>query len=276
MSAPLADQDAIVWTSAARSMTRVCGPLSIRAVWGGSEVCTIGRRTLVIDEDSYLVSNGGREYTAQSERRSGGDSLTVFFSEATQSSCVMRRDFFGEHLRPHGGAISQYLQRILEARKCRVTDNRWYSNQLRALYRQLVLEDDELLRKSAVFAPATLSTRSELFRRVMAATDFINSNYMSTIVLNDIASAAHLSKYHLARVFRAYHGVSPAAYLRLKRIRTAERLIARSDADLAEIAERSGFGSRWSMFRELHKRRGMSGQRIRESWARSSALATPA
>jgi transcriptional regulator GlxA family with amidase domain len=80
----------------------------------------------------------------------------------------------------------------------------------------------------------------------------------------------------LARLFRTLHGVSPAAYLRMKRIRTAERLIERSNADLSEIAERSGFGSRWSMFRELRRRRGMSGQRIRESWvhAEVGALST--
>ena len=117
-----------------------------------------------------------------------------------------------------------------------------------------------------MFAPASLLTRTELLRRVMTATDYVNSNYMSAVTLDDIASAAHLSKYHLARLFRALHGVSPAAYVRLKRIRAAERLIEGSDADLAEIAERSGFGSRWSMFRELRRRRGMSGQRIRDSW----------
>lgn len=282
-----ASLDIIAWITASRTSTvRTCGPLAVKAVWRGAEICAIGQRNLRIDEDNYLVINAGREYSMHSDRRNG-DSLTIFFSEATRSAFIAsairrpaaddsphgeeRREFFAEHLRPHGGAVTQYLQRILEARKCGVTDNRWYSIQVRMLYAQLVAANAELQRRSIVFAAASLSTRTELFRRVMIATDFVNSNYMSPVTLDDMARAAHLSKYHLARLFRALHGVSPAAYLRSKRISAAERLIERSDADLAEIAERSGFGSRWSMFRELRRRRGMSGQRIRQSWTRSSA-----
>jgi AraC-like DNA-binding protein len=280
---PIAGCDVVVWTSASRSAVRICGPLSIRAIWGGSERCTVGRRTFCVDEDNYLVINGGREYLACPERCDTGESLTIFFSDAAQRTCavgcagdgVLRpgasNELFAEHLRPHGDAVSQYLQRIREARQRGITDNSWYSKQVRMLYAQLVVSNDELQCKSAMFAPASLSTRTELFRRVMTATDYINSNYMSPVTLDDIASAALLSKFHLSRLFRAFHGVSPAVYLRAKRIRTAERLIERSDADLAEIAERSGFGSRWSLFRALRQRRGMSGQRIRELWLRSTA-----
>ena len=270
----LPDRDVVVWSTVSQSSTvRVCGPLSVRAVWGGAESYTIGRRTLCIDEDNYLVISGGRDYLMRSDRRAAGESLTIFFSNAAQSK--ERRDFFAEHLRPRDDDVTQYLQRILDARRRGVTDNDWYSEQIQLLYAQLVLANDELHRRAIAFAPASLSTRTELLRRVMTATDFVNSNYMSPITLDDIASAANLSKYHLARLFRALHGASPAAYMRLKRIRTAERLIERSDADLADIAERSGFGSRWSMFRELRRRRGMSGQRIRESWLRSTVGAVP-
>ena len=282
-SESIAGCDVVVWTQSSRSALRICGPLSVRAIWGGSERCTVGRRTFCVDEDNYLVVNGGREYLACPERGDTGESLTVFFSEAAQRTCAVAssldgvarqggsNELFAEHLRPHGDAVSQYLQRIREARQRAITDNSWYSKQIRMLYAQLVVSNDELQCRSAMFAPASLSTRTELFRRVMTATDYINSNYMSPLTLDDIASAALLSKFHLSRLFRAFHGISPAAYLRAKRIRTAERLIERSDADLTEIAERSGFGSRWSLFRALRQRRGMSGQRIRESWGRSTA-----
>ena len=279
-----AGADVIVWVPAARSAGRVCGPLSIRAVWGGSETCTIGRRALRIDEDNYLVVNGGREYLVRADGGSAPESLTIFFSEEAQRSHGLlargvpagasslaseTHQVFAEHLRPHGDAISQFLQRIRDARCRGVTDNAWYSKQVRMLYAQLVVSEEELHGRSSIFAPASLCTRAELFRRVMTATDYINSNFMSSITLDDIAGAALLSKFHLARLFRAFHGASPAAYLRAKRIRTAERLIERSDVDLAEVAERCGFGSRWSMFRALRRRRGMSGQRLRQSSVRS-------
>ena len=265
-----ADRDVIIWCRLGQTSppARVQGPPSVRAVWQGAESYLIGRRTLCVDEDSYLVINGGREYSVLPQRRDAVESLTIFFSSETRRAYETKtcdREFFAEHLRPHDDLVTPCLQKLLEARRCGKTDSDWYAMQIQNLYTSLVSADDDLHRKAVAFVPATLPTRTELLRRVMTATDYVNSNYMSAVTLDDIASAAHLSKYHLARLFRTLHGVSPAAYLRLKRIRTAERLIQRSNADLSEIAERSGFGSRWSMFRELRRRRGMSGRRIRES-----------
>ena len=268
------DRDVIVWCQAGQASlnSKVLSPLSVRAVWHGAESYLIGRRGLCVDEDSYLVINGGHEYSVVAERRNAVESLTVFFSNETRRAYETKacdREFFAEHLRPHDDLVTPCLRRLLEARRCSNADSHWYAGQIRHLYANLVAADDELHRKAAAFAPASLPTRTELLRRVMTATDYVNSNYMRAVSLDDMAAAAHLSKYHLARLFRTLHGVSPAAYLRMKRIRAAERLIERSNADLAEIAERSGFGSRWSMFRELRRRRGMSGQRIRESWMRA-------
>lgn len=270
------DRDVVVWSQAgpASPELRVQGPPSVRAVWHGVETYMVGRRTLCVDDDSYLMLNGGREYSVLAQRRHAAESLTIFFSRSTRLAHdinAAEHDFFVEHLRPHDGAVTPCLRRLRDARRCGVADLDWYAEQVRELYANLLTADDEWHRKAVAFAPASLPTRTELLRRVMTATDYVNSNYMSAVTLDDIASAAHLSKYHLARLFRVLHGVSPAAYLRLKRIRAAERLIEGSDADLAEIAERSGFGSRWSMFRELRRRRGMGGQRIRESWLRSTA-----
>jgi AraC family transcriptional regulator len=267
------DRDVIVWCRPGHASlaSRVQGPPSVRAVWHGAENYLIGRRTLCVDEDSYLVINGGREYSVVCQRRDPAESLTIFFSSETRRAFETRscdREFFAEHLRPHDDVVTPYLLEVLDACRRGETDSDWYAEQIQNLYAHLVAGDDELHGKAAAFAPASLPTRTELLRRVMTATDYVNSNYMTAVSLDDIASAAHLSKYHLARLFRTLHGVSPAAYLRMKRIRAAERLIERSNADLSEIAERSGFGSRWSMFRELRRRRGMGGQRIRESWVR--------
>ena len=272
------DRDVVVWSPAGTAPLeiRVQGPLSVRAVWQGARSYAIGRRTLCVDEDNYLVLNGGREYSALAHRGYAAESLTIFFSRATRRAHETKtpeRDLFAEHLRPHDDAVTPCLRRLRDARRRGVADLDWYAAQIRQLYSSLLAADDEWQHRAMAFSPASLATRTELLRRVMSASDYVNSNYMSAVTLDDIAAAAHLSKYHLARLFRALHGVSPAAYLRLKRIRAAERLIERSDADLAEIAERSGFGSRWSMFRELRRRRGMGGRRIRESWMRSTASA---
>lgn len=292
------NQDIVVCSTGVQGYPlRVCGPLSVRAVLRGAEHYTVGRRTLCVDEDSYLIINAGHEYLLHEHPREPTESVTVFFSSESYRAMEAQGDArpatsalrtgqerlmgvggVGEYLRPHDDLVSPLLRNIMDASRRNTVHEDWYVDQIAKLHACVIEADARLNRRSAVFEPASPSTRSELLRRVMAATDFVNSNYMRSITLDDMALAAHLSKFHLARLFRALHGVSPAAYLRLKRITTAERLIERSDADLAQIAERCGFGSRWSMFRELRRRRGMSGMRIRESWLHSSSreVARPA
>ena len=80
----------------------------------------------------------------------------------------------------------------------------------------------------------------------------------------DIAAAASLSRFHLVRLFRQVHGVTPHAHLLAKRMTVAERLLAQTRLDINEIAVRAGFGTRWSLFRQLRKRRGAGGEALRQ------------
>jgi len=57
-----------------------------------------------------------------------------------------------------------------------------------------------------------------------------------------LARAAGCSRWHLARRFAETFGIGPAAYVLELRLRTAQRLLAASDAPLAEVARGAGFG----------------------------------
>src|SRR5688572_31954606 len=87
-----ADRDVIVWCRPGHASlpARVQGPPSVRAVWHGAENYLIGRRTLCVDEDSYLVINGGREYSVVGQRRDTAESLTIFFSSETRRAYETR------------------------------------------------------------------------------------------------------------------------------------------------------------------------------------------
>src|SRR5918993_5752007 len=103
---PRADRDVIVWCRPGHTSlaARVQAPPSVRAVWHGAENYVIGRRTLCVDEDSYLVINGGREYSVVGQRRDAAESLTIFFSSETRRGDGTKRcdrEVFSEHLRPH-------------------------------------------------------------------------------------------------------------------------------------------------------------------------------
>lgn len=107
------------------------------------------------------------------------------------------------------------------------------------------------------------SAHAELLNRVDRATDYIYSSYSAPITLDDIAAAAALSKYHLVRVFRQVHGVTPMALLMRTRARAAARLIETGALTLAQVQAQAGFGSRTTLFRQLRRHCGAGGLALR-------------
>ena len=106
-------------------------------------------------------------------------------------------------------------------------------------------------------------TRCELGRRAGWAHDFILSNYAEPIALDDIAAAAHLSKYHLLRTFRQVYGATPLALLRSRRAQAAAELLRAAPTISRWWPSALGFGSRWAMQRALREHCGATGRALR-------------
>jgi AraC family transcriptional regulator len=91
------------------------------------------------------------------------------------------------------------------------------------------------------------STRAELFRRVSLAADWIDSNYAQDFGLSEIAQVACLSKFHLLRLFKQIHGVTPQSFKEQRRVLAARRLMSTTKLTQVEVAERVGYASRASL-----------------------------
>ena len=99
-----------------------------------------------------------------------------------------------------------------------------------------------------------ISHAATISRRIQAALDSIEADLRSAHTLEDLASAAGVSPYHFARVFRAETGRSPHQYLLERRVAQARRLLRTTDDPIAAIAHDCGFGSQSHMndvFRKL-------------------------
>jgi AraC-like DNA-binding protein len=138
-----------------------------------------------------------------------------------------------------------------------------YEEQLLRLLECMLRAECDLRRRAESFEAARSATRAELHRRVMLAADFIHSNYTRPIVLDDIAAAACLSKFYLVRLFSEVHGLAPHGFLLRKRVNAARRLLTGSSLDVNEVAEATGLGTRWSLYRQLRKQLGVNAQGLR-------------
>ncbi|MCA9881612.1 MAG: AraC family transcriptional regulator [Anaerolineae bacterium] len=89
-------------------------------------------------------------------------------------------------------------------------------------------------------------------RAVNKIREYIDAYYANKIALADLSQLAHISPYHLTRLFQRQMGVSPHKYLENIRIKHAENLLDAGMA-LVDVAYATGFSSQ-SHFTRTFKR----------------------
>lgn len=103
-------------------------------------------------------------------------------------------------------------------------------------------------------------------RAVTQAIDFIHDNYAGGLSLSDIAAAAHLSPFHLSRIFKKATGVSPHQYLLQVRVNSARALLAAGAGgrSLAEVAAAVGFADQSHLTRHFKRMLGVTPKQMRQ------------
>jgi AraC family transcriptional regulator len=123
---------------------------------------------------------------------------------------------------------------------------------LDALVRQIVIH---LLRCHLTVRKSDqieLSRAGPVDRRLRRAIEFMHDNFGREIAVEEIASAAYLSEYHFARLFKQISGVTPHVYLANLRLERARKLLAETALPISEIASVVGYQSQ-SHFTKMFK-----------------------
>jgi AraC-like DNA-binding protein len=80
-------------------------------------------------------------------------------------------------------------------------------------------------------------------RHLLRAKDLIDARYREALDIEAIAAAAHLSRAHFIRQFRATFGETPHQYLLTRRLERAAALLRFTDRSVAEICFEVGLRS---------------------------------
>ena len=92
-------------------------------------------------------------------------------------------------------------------------------------------------------------------RHLVRAKDLADSRYSEPLTVDDLASAAGLSRAHFSREFRAAFGESPHVYLLTRRLERAATLLRMTDKSVADICMAVGLqsvGSFTTSFVRMH------------------------
>ena len=83
----------------------------------------------------------------------------------------------------------------------------------------------------------------DVYRKIVSAKLYIDSNFTEAIDLDRLSREACLSRFHFHRLFTRIYRVTPHQYLTRKRIEQARKCLAGNDLTITEICNEVGFES---------------------------------
>jgi AraC-like DNA-binding protein len=102
-----------------------------------------------------------------------------------------------------------------------------------------------------------------------AVRDLLEDRVTENVGLDELATVAGLSRFHLIRVFQRRYGVTPFAYLRHRRVEKA-RAALRTGASLADAAAGAGFADKSHLGRSFRAVMGATPGEYRQSYLRAA------
>jgi AraC family transcriptional regulator len=114
-------------------------------------------------------------------------------------------------------------------------------------------------------ASIELSRAGPVDRRLRRAIEFMHDNYSRELDLEEIASAAYLSEFHFARMFKQITGVTPHHYLANLRLERARKLLLESELPISEVAAMVGYQSQSHFTRVFRSVAGVTPRAFRNA-----------
>jgi len=92
---------------------------------------------------------------------------------------------------------------------------------------------------------------------------FIESHFAGEIVLEDLAQAGGVSRFHMTRAFGAATGLSIMRYVRGRRLSEAAKALSNGAPDILSVALDSGYGSHEAFTRAFRDEFGITPETVR-------------
>lgn len=256
----------------------VPGPLSLFMNISGESYCQVDQQSRKISTGQYFISNSKQQYDLIIDNKQPTETFNIHFgehfAEEVYSALVNPTDQllnpyfennsslnFYNKLSPNHALIQQTVLNLHQQQESLAP--LYQEEQLYNILVVLLDEHRNVLKTLEQLPSSKKSTRTELYRRLAYALDYLYSHSGEHIDLGQLAQIANLSKYHFLRLFKAAFGYSPYQYLQQIRLDKALQLLRVAAIPVKELAFDLGFDNASSFSRFFFRRMKIYPQQYR-------------
>jgi len=250
--------------------------LSIRLTLNGDQYYRIGSHDHSIHSKSYVIVNQGQHYRTAFKGTEGQEMIVVAFKPSFAASVLndlvtpedkLLDDPFKASSQPVAFFEKTYetdpeiLEIFHKLRKMLDEDIGIKKEaDLNTVYAQLLTRllgaHSNLKQDIDKLKTAKLSTRTELYRRLCIARDYMDAHPQKRISVDEVAGVAFLSTHHFKRAFKELFDITPHQYHIHKRLEFSQKLLKEKHLKVEEVCRQAGFENSSSFIRLFREHYG--------------------
>jgi AraC family transcriptional regulator len=245
------------------------GPMSIFTNISGKSHVEINNKRSTINEGFFYITNPDQHYTLdiQNQAQTFNIHFGEYFSEQVfqsltktpetllenSSDIPLQRLTFHNRLQHQSPEINQRIL-FLHANK---PSGILLEEQLVALI-SIILKQERKLHTNLSELPVLKSTtRAEIAKRLITATDYIYTYFDRDLTLDELAAASCLSKFHFLRLFKIAFLKTPHHFINEVRVLRGRELLRNTRLDIKSISRIVGFDASSSFSRVFFQHTGV-------------------
>lgn len=233
-------------------------PLSVKSVIRGEATWRVAGRSFTVDRTSCLIIERDTPFELDVAAGTPAGTFSVFFADgfAADIATVRMRSLerllddpserttdafpIAHRLWPRDTAMPSALRRL---RAIDSADTPRLDTQLRGVLDAFADLAAQVRSEQERIQAAKAVTRTELHARVLRGRAVLEDRVTDAFDLDVAAAEACLSPHHFHRTFAAAFGEAPYSYVTRRRIDRAQRLLAETDAPVADVCAAVGYDS---------------------------------
>jgi AraC family transcriptional regulator len=231
------------------------GPLSFFTNLSGVSQVSNGPKSAKINPGFFYISNPDQRYTLE-VNNVNTETLNIHFGDhwadqvfrtlSTSPEKLLDESIFTTpiaRIELHNKLyeINPSLHLLLEDLKLCGDDKLLEEEKLFSVLSHLLAEGKQLKKIESELPVVKNSTKQEIFKRLVDATDYIYSNLNQEISLDALSSISCLSKFHFLRLFKLAFEKTPHQFITEIKIKQATSLLTNTKLEVQEVAKRFGF-----------------------------------